>query len=197
MRRLTEADRRTWEAYRRTANPLERAQRDRAVDRSDAATAFAPRPPVAPVPAPAPFRLGERAKARSSTHDLVPPLPERLSAQPVAMDARIFHRLKAGKLRPEAKLDLHGMTLDRAHPALIDFVLGASARGRRLLLVVTGKGRREDDDGPIPTRHGVLRHQVPQWLRMAPLAPLILQVAPAHRAHGGGGAYYVYLRRGR
>jgi len=32
---------------------------------------------------------------------------------------------------------------------------------------------------------------------MAPLAPLILQVIEAHVKHGGGGAYYVYLRKRR
>ncbi|WP_150121448.1 Smr/MutS family protein, partial [Sulfitobacter sp. HI0023] len=45
--------------------------------------------------------------------------------------------------------------------------------------------------------HGVLRHQVPQWLSAPPLGGLVLQVTPAHISHGGGGAYYVYLRRQR
>jgi len=36
---------------------------------------------------------------------------------------------------------------------------------------------------------------VPQWLRMMPLAPAVMQVNEAHLKHGGGGAYYVYLRR--
>ncbi|MFG6543173.1 Smr/MutS family protein, partial [Sulfitobacter sp. M22298] len=53
------------------------------------------------------------------------------------------------------------------------------------------------DGGPIPVRDGVLRHQVPQWLSMPPLSSLVLQVAQAHVSHGGGGAYYVYLRRNR
>ncbi|MDA7551722.1 Smr/MutS family protein, partial [Rhodobacteraceae bacterium] len=30
---------------------------------------------------------------------------------------------------------------------------------------------------------------------MAPLAPVVLQVSVAHIKHGGGGAYYVYLKR--
>jgi hypothetical protein len=61
----------------------------------------------------------------------------------------------------------------------------------------TGKGKRGTDDSIIPERHGVLRHQVPQWLRLPPLNALVLQIAPAHRSHGGDGAYYVYLRRAR
>ena len=54
-----------------------------------------------------------------------------------------------------------------------------------------------DEGGPIPVRHGVLRHQVPQWLSMPPLSSAVLQVSQAHISHGGGGAYYVYLRRHR
>jgi DNA-nicking Smr family endonuclease len=65
----------------------------------------------------------------------------------------------------------------------------------RLVLVITGKGKPAPDHGPIPTRTGVLRHQVPHWLRMAPLGPAVLQVTESHLKHGGGGAYYVYLRR--
>jgi DNA-nicking Smr family endonuclease len=65
----------------------------------------------------------------------------------------------------------------------------------RLVLVITGKGKAKSQPGPIPARVGVLRHQVPQWLRLAPLRPLVLHVEPAHRRHGGEGAYYVKLRR--
>jgi DNA-nicking Smr family endonuclease len=42
---------------------------------------------------------------------------------------------------------------------------------------------------------GVLRHQVPLWLRQPPLGQAVLQVSEAHLKHGGSGAYYVYLRR--
>lgn len=195
-RRLSEADRRAWDAYRRTADPL-----GRPAPRPDSDAAAPPSPPpetrFPEAPALAPFRLGERARARGGTVDLAPAPGDRLRAEPLAMDARAFHRLRAGKLRPEATLDLHGLTLEAAHPALVDFVLGARARGLRLLLVVTGKGRRGGGAGPITRRTGVLRHQVPHWLRLPPLGPLVLQVAQAHRGHGGEGALYVYLRRSR
>ncbi len=65
------------------------------------------------------------------------------------------------------------------------------------MLVITGKGKRSADPGPIPTPRGVLRHQVPQWLSMPPLAQAVLQITPAHLSHGGEGAYYVYLRKPR
>jgi DNA-nicking Smr family endonuclease len=113
------------------------------------------------------------------------------------MDRKTFGRMTRGKLKPEARIDLHGMTLDRAHGALTRFILSAHANGKRLVLVITGKGKDRDDAGPIPVRYGVLKHQVPHWLTTPPLSSAVLQVMPAHISHGGGGAYYVYLRRQR
>jgi len=137
-----------------------------------------------------PFHIGERA---SRDHVAIRPQPE----PAVQMDHKAFIRMARGKLAPQARIDLHGMTLAEAHPELIHFVLGAHAAGHRLVLVITGKGRRGTEGGAIPQRTGILRHQVPHWLTMPPLAPLILQVAEAHLKHGGGGALYVYLRRTR
>lgn len=143
------------------------------------------------------FELGKRADDEKAGHDILPGLDDRIAAAPVRMDRKAFDRLKRGKLKPEARLDLHGMTLDHAHPELIRFILTSQAKGRRLVLVITGKGKPRDDDGPIPLRAGVLRNSVPQWLSAPPLAQAVLQLSQAHSRHGGSGAYYVYLRRQR
>ena len=116
-----------------------------------------------------------------------------LADAPIRMDAGLHRRMSQGKLRPEARLDLHGMTLADAHPALIRFILSCHANGCRLVLVITGKGR--GDNGPLPTRPGALRHQVPHWLHSPPLAPVVQQIRAAHFRHGGEGACYVYLRK--
>ena len=113
------------------------------------------------------------------------------------MDAKVFGKLTRGKTRPEAVLDLHGMTLVEAQPALHNFILGSVQLDRRLVLVITGKGRPKVDYGPIPVRHGVLRENVPIWLRQLPLSSVILDVTTAHQRHGGGGAIYVYLKKKR
>lgn len=127
--------------------------------------------------------------------DLAPGPGEWLAHAPVRMDRKAHQKMTRGKIEPEARIDLHGMTLSEAHPELIRFILNAHAAGRRLLLVITGKGKPGSDDGPIPQRRGVLRHQVPHWLAQPPLGAAVLQVSQAHLKHGGGGAYYVYLRR--
>ncbi len=142
-----------------------------------------------------PFEPGSRAVPAIPAHDLRAPLPERLNGAPVRMDRKAHTKMKRGKITPEARIDLHGMTLAHAHPALTGFILTAQSRGKRLVLVITGKGRKSADHGPIPTPRGILKHQVPQWLAMPPLAQAVLQVTPAHVSHGGDGAYYVYLRK--
>ncbi|SHJ86547.1 DNA-nicking endonuclease, Smr domain [Shimia gijangensis] len=141
------------------------------------------------------FEVGAKAKSGPQKHNLLPGISERIARQPIQMDKKMFGKLKRGKMLPDAKIDLHGMTLDRAHPALTGFVLRSHAEGRRLVLVITGKGKTRSDDGPMPVRRGILKHQVPQWLSMPPLSTVVLQVAEAHLKHGGSGAYYVYLRR--
>lgn len=192
-RHLSADERTLWESVAKRAEPL-----------SKPATKVirpAPRKPdpkpdmVAPRPIRA-FKVGE-AIDHHSDHDLLPSLSQQIRAAPVHMDRKAFGRLKRGKLKPDARIDLHGMTLAQAHPALTGFILRSASAGHRLVLVITGKGKNRDDGNPIPTRFGVLRHQVPQWLSMAPLGGLVLQVSAAHIRHGGEGAYYVYLRRAR
>ena len=142
----------------------------------------------------APFRIGE---LRGSATLPTPPAPRPEAAHPPRMDAKAYRRLSGGRMRPEARIDLHGLTLAEAQPALARFLIGAHAANNRLVLVITGKGRGGDGEGPLPRRVGALRHEVPMWLSRPPLAALVQEVMPAHARHGGGGALYVYLRRRR
>lgn len=143
------------------------------------------------------FQIGQSARPKYGSHKTASPIAQNLTAPPLQMDAKSFTRMKRGKLGPEARIDLHGMTLDQAHPELLSFILTSQAMGRRLVLVITGKGKPGNDRGPIPTRHGILKHYVPQWLKMPPLTQAVLQVSEAHLKHGGSGAYYVYLKKRR
>ncbi|MGV8985716.1 MAG: Smr/MutS family protein [Cypionkella sp.] len=195
-RTLRPEEEQLWHEVARTIRPTSEA----ALARLRKATPILdPTPPAAVLHTPKPlfaaFRLGEKARPlRSAAH--IPATPaEALAQAPLQMDARKHAKMTRGKLDPEARIDLHGMTMAEAHPELIRFILNAQTAGLRLVLVITGKGKPGPDHGPIPQRMGVLRHQVPHWLRMAPLGPAVLQITEAHLKHGGGGAYYVYLRR--
>ena len=113
------------------------------------------------------------------------------------MDFKLLNKLKQGKIKPEAKLDLHGLNLAQAQPILTKFVLNAHFKGFRLILIITGKGKNSEDHDVIPRRKGILRTAVPNWLAMEPLSSKILQTTNAHVKHGGGGAFYIYLRKKR
>lgn len=143
------------------------------------------------------FKVGQSSRPPQESVSLPKTVSERLAQEPVSMDKKAFGRMKRGRLVPEARIDLHGMTLDQAHPALTQFILQGQMRGLRLVLVITGKGQRDDPHDPMPLRRGVLKRQVPHWLRTAPLSQAVLQVSEAHLKHGGSGAYYVYLKRRR
>lgn len=113
------------------------------------------------------------------------------------MDRRNFQRLLKGRLDIDATLDLHGMRAERAEQRMNQFIRNAHAAGGRLLLIITGKGKTGDADAFGRPRRGILREGVPEWLKNGPMSGLVLQVTQAHPRHGGGGAYYVYLRRNR
>jgi len=192
-RPLSPEDRALWEQIARATRPLH------------ATPPGPPAPPsvdeTEPSPTPAqslraplhPFRLGSRTEPGGPSVSVA----TGHSAEALRMDRKAFTRMRAGKLDPEARIDLHGMTLAEAHPALIGFILRSQAAGHRLVLVITGKGSGEDGGGPIPERRGILKRQVPHWLRQAPVGGAVLQIAQAHRRHGGAGALYAYLRRTR
>lgn len=174
-----------WQAVARTARPLHGLSRPHPVT-IDLTGAPGESKKHAAIPR---FRLGEKATPFRADQSLPSP--------GIQMDAKAFTRMSKGKLAPEARIDLHGMTVSEAHPELISFILRSHSEGLRLVLVITGKGKPGPDFGPIPQRYGVLKHQVPNWLRMPPLGGAILQVSDAHLKHGGAGALYVYLRRSR
>ncbi|MEO5613822.1 MAG: Smr/MutS family protein [Cypionkella sp.] len=181
-----------WQAVARTAKPMHKIPQvflKPAEPKPQLTQTAAPATPRLPL-----FRLGEKSRTKPG-HDILPNLAESLASAPLQMDAKTHGKMTRGKLAPEARIDLHGLTLSEAHPELIRFILNAQSAGMRLVLVITGKGKRGHDVGPIPSRMGALRHQVPQWLRLPPLGPAVLQISEAHLKHGGSGAYYIYLRR--
>jgi DNA-nicking Smr family endonuclease len=94
-------------------------------------------------------------------------------------------QLRAGTLPIDAKIDLHGMRQREAFEALQEFLSTHIARGHRHILVITGKG---------PRQQGVLRHQLPLWLKTMPEGRHILRMCHAAPRHGGEGAYYILFK---
>lgn len=113
-------------------------------------------------------------------------LPER------PFDREVDRALAKGKRAPQAKLDLHGMTLAAAERAVAHFIADAAQRDLRVVLIVTGKGLRLEGGRVFGGR---IRAEFPGWLERAENRARIAGVRAAHPRHGGGGAFYVLLRR--
>lgn len=149
-----------------------------------------------------PVRSAAPPRAPSSSPSVAPAPAKPRRAAGFGLDGATAERLKRGKVEPEATLDLHGMTQAAAHAALAAFVRSAHERGRRCVLVVTGKGspvERETVPFSLTERPkaGVLKANVPRWLEEAEMRSAVAGVQSAHQRHGGAGALYVYLRRRR
>jgi DNA-nicking Smr family endonuclease len=104
-----------------------------------------------------------------------------------SVDRRIWQRLRRGRYPVSARLDLHGLSQERAWQQLVAFIAREQASGSRCVLVITGTGAR--------TGGGILRTMTPHWLEAPPNASRVIGYAPAGRSHGGEGAFYVLLRR--
>lgn len=155
-------------------------------------------PPKSPIGPPTPVA------ARRSVLDATlraPPRP--LPAAPprtldpgddTGLDRATEQRLRRGQLAPEARLDLHGHTVADAERAMARFLERSQAMGCRVVLVVTGKGARSE--GGV-TFAGRIRAEFPHWVNGSGNRGRIFGVRAAHPRHGGGGAFYVMLRKAR
>jgi len=114
---------------------------------------------------------------------------QRYAARATGVSHSQVAELRAGKIRAEATIDLHGSLVEPAVRQLEQFLVESRRLGRRCILVVHGKGTHSDHGAPL--REGVL-HAL-----LGPLSGLIHALASASPADGGEGATYVMLRSGR
>lgn len=98
----------------------------------------------------------------------------------------VFRKLKQGAYEPEARLDLHRMTVERARQEVFSFIQEALSLGLRSLIIVHGKGFSSKVEG------AVLKSYLNVWLPQ--LAPVIAY-SSAQPRHGGVGAVYVLLKK--
>ncbi len=99
---------------------------------------------------------------------------------------RELQRLRRGRLKVEADLDLHGRIVAEAVAALDHFLQDSRRRGRRCVRIVHGKGFGSRSGLPIMKAH------VDRWLRAR---SEVLAFCTATPPDGGTGALYVLLRR--
>ena len=167
-----------------------------------------------PRPAPEPETPGEtdatapdRPRQRAPRRPAALPQAPKQAAGPdlTGIDRRLRQKLARGQVEVDARFDLHGSSRAAARGRLLDFLVRARGRGDRTVLVITGKGEapfaRHTLHGiehfHAPERQGVLRQAVTEWLGQSDFTAVVSGFQPAHPRHGGGGAFYVRLRRPR
>jgi DNA-nicking Smr family endonuclease len=177
-RKLTDEERALWGRIIRSVAPLKRKARAAEADEAKSAD---PKTEPAPAKRVVPVAVRKAAPAPKPAPALAP------------LDRRQKQRLARGREAIDARIDLHGRTQNEAHAALLHFLRRAQGEGAKFVLVITGKGARGDAAG----ERGVLKRQVPQWLRLPEFRAYVVGFEDAHIGHGGEGALYVRVRRGR
>jgi len=166
--RVTEEDRNSWALYLRSVKILPGRTAVEPV-----AVAMEPAAPAAVVRAPVVRR------ARQPLAYL------NIGEQPSGVDKSSWGRFRSGKIPPMRKLDLHSHTAEQAYYKLRSFLADAHANRVRAVEVITGRG-----SGP---EGGVLRRELPIWLNLPDVRPMILGAAHPHAANSG--SVILLLRR--
>jgi DNA-nicking Smr family endonuclease len=178
-RRLTDDEHKLWSGITRSIAPLKRRRPQ--PRQHDKIRAQAERLPLSAPP---------RLELPLHRH----PVPKALPTNLGGLERRQKQRLGRGTEPIDGRIDLHGKTQSEAYAALLGFLRRAQAQGARFVLVITGKGGAPG----IPAgERGILRRQVPHWLRLPDFRGYVVAAEAAHPAHGGEGALYVRIRRAR
>ena len=100
-------------------------------------------------------------------------------------------RIKSGRINIEGTIDLHGFSLKEAKAHLQLFVGESFQRNKRLLLIITGKGKNSK-----PNIHGkkyTIKSEIKKWLLEDFYRNKVQYISKASDKHGGDGAYYFFL----
>ncbi len=97
-------------------------------------------------------------------------------------------------------IDLHGYTLDEANRTIEKFINKAYSENINKLIVVTGKGlHSENENNPYVSKDlSILKYSVPEFIsNNKNLMRLINEISAAQIEDGGGGAFYIFLKKNK
>ena len=97
-------------------------------------------------------------------------------------------------------IDLHGYSLDEANKTMEKLIRESFYEGIHKLIVVTGKGlHSENEKDPYVSKDfGILKYSVPEFIiNNSNLKSMINEIRDAKVEDGGGGAFYIFLKKNK
>tara|TARA_Y100000992_G_scaffold282165_1_gene230453 strand:- start:266 stop:685 length:420 start_codon:yes stop_codon:yes gene_type:complete len=103
------------------------------------------------------------------------------------------------KISPSSTIcDLHGYSLDKANERIRELINHAYNTGIKKILIITGKGLHSDNEkNPYISKDlGILKNSVPNYIKSnLELMKLVQEIREADANDGGGGAFYIFLKK--
>ena len=117
---------------------------------------------------------------------------EKLPNKDHKIDKKITFKIKS--------IDLHGYTLEEANKTIEEFINNSYREKINKLIVVTGKGihSQNEKDPYVSKDLSILKYSVPEFIsNNKNLMKIIYEMKDAKIEDGGGGAFYVFLKKNK
>ena len=117
---------------------------------------------------------------------------ERLPNKDLKTDKKITFKTKS--------IDLHGYRLEEANKSIEDFIIRSYQEKINKLIVVTGKGihSQNEKDPYVSKDLSILKYSVPEFIsNNKSLMKIIYEMKDAEIEDGGGGAFYIFLKKNK
>ena len=115
---------------------------------------------------------------------------EKLPNKDIKIDKKITFKTRS--------IDLHGYSLEEANKSIESFIIRSYQEKINKLIVVTGKGihSQKEKDPYVSKDLSILKYSVPEFIsNNKNLMKIIYEMKDAKIEDGGGGAFYIYLRK--
>ena len=117
---------------------------------------------------------------------------EKLPNKDIKLDKKITLKIRS--------IDLHGYTLEQANKSIENFIIKSYQEKINKLIVVTGKGIHSDNEKiPYVSKDlSILKYSVPDFIsNNKNLMNYIYEITDAKIEDGGGGAFYIFLKKNK
>ena len=117
---------------------------------------------------------------------------EKLPNKDIKIDKKITFKTRS--------IDLHGYTLEEANKSIENFIIKSYQEKINKLIVVTGKGIHSQNrkDPYVSKDLSILKYSVPEFItNNKNLMKIIYEMKDANIEDGGGGAFYIFLKKNK